>query len=178
MWQKNECKLLICILFLVSFFIYIWSSKIIQYVALFFILKICLWLIVSNIFDCLGHWYANSALITEPPADIPPHGELVVLNSYAFSDYDSPLTTPAGVNKEESAPSEVPPAPAAASSEPPKEVQQPPSAVTTEEPFNGDLAEELSKIPQVFNLNRVPIFNMYLPDAKVSELLKPGIYFN
>jgi hypothetical protein len=124
----------------------------------------------------------------EPPADIPPSGELVVLDNYAFSDYDAPVT-PAAPSTE--APKaevpkevEVPAVEVAASSapvisggEPPKEVQQQQPAASTpvsEVPFKGDLAEELSKIPEVFNLKRVPIFNEFLPNANVSALLQPG----
>jgi len=123
----------------------------------------------------------------EPPADIPPSGELVVLDNYAFSDYDAPLAAPSTEAPKAEAPMEVevPAIEVAASSapvisggEPPKEVQQQqqPAASTpvSEVPFKGDLAEELSKIPEVFNLKRVPIFNEFLPNANVSALLQPG----
>ncbi|CAB3366531.1 Hypothetical predicted protein [Cloeon dipterum] len=113
-------------------------------------------------------WFANEALIVGSPAEIPAHGELVVLNKYAFADYD-----PSAVPKEGSEAASSP-APAVLSSSSSSQPAAEPTTAAPEEAFLGDLADELSKITEVFNLTRVPIFNKFLPDAKVSELLKPG----
>ncbi|XP_059486008.1 uncharacterized protein LOC132202815 isoform X2 [Neocloeon triangulifer] len=93
-----------------------------------------------------NNWYANDALIVESPADIPPNGELVVLNKYAFADYN-PLSS---ISTSEA-----------------------PSTSTTAAPFIGDFAEELINTDKFSGLNRMPLFTQFLRYANVSELLKP-----
>lgn len=127
----------------------------------------------SNFFVVLtGSWFANEARVLEAETEVSPSGELVVLDHYLFSDYEHPEEVSAPlVATIDSGPSVDDPV------EPPVSEVSVEKHVDTEEEekeFTGDLAEELSKLPAVFNLTRVPMFSKYLADAHVSELLQSG----
>ncbi|KAF4524638.1 hypothetical protein B566_EDAN013747 [Ephemera danica] len=94
-----------------------------------------------------GSWYANEAKVLEPESEISVSGELVVLDSYVFNDYNS-----------------------SASDENPK---APVETAETTEAAPGNIADQLNKLPALFNLTRVPVFNKFLKDANVSQMLQP-----